>query len=117
MVRTAPGFMLGRARRWASGRFRREAGISLPRLLFDCLQGHLRFDGITLTSHHFMSPEETRTPVGQERLAACVFRLPYRGEMVPMCRMNAEGVRERFYAEILAGGAPQARVRTLLPVV
>jgi hypothetical protein len=49
-----------------------------------------------------MSPEETRTPVGRERLAACVFRLPYRGEMVPMCRMNAEGVRERFYAEILS---------------
>jgi hypothetical protein len=50
-----------------------------------------------------MSPEETRTPAGRERLAACVFRLPYKGEMVPICRMNAEGVRERFYAEILAG--------------
>ena len=50
-----------------------------------------------------MSPQELRTPVGQDRLAACVFRLPYKGEMIPMCRMNADGVRERFYAEIMAG--------------
>lgn len=56
-----------------------------------------------------MSPEEVRTPLGQERLAACVFRLPYKGEMVPMCRMNADGVRERFYAEILA---PPSRIPT-----
>lgn len=59
-------------------------------------------DGLTLTSHHFMSPEELRTDLGQERLAACVFRLPYKGEMVPMCRMNAGGVRDQLYAEILA---------------
>ena len=65
--------------------------------------GRLRLDGFTLTSHHFMSPAELRTPVGQDRLAACVFRLPYKGEMVPMCQMNADGVRERFYAGITAG--------------
>ena len=104
MVRAAPGWFLGPIRRWASARFREEAGISLVRLLVDRLRGRLRLDGLTLTSHHFMSPEEVRTPLGQERLAACVFRLPYKGEMVPMCRMNADGVRERFYAEIIAGG-------------
>ena len=109
MVRTAPGFLLSRARRWADERFRREADLSLARLCFESLRGRLRLDGLTLTSHHFMSPEETRTPVGRERLAACVFRLPYRGEMVPMCRMNAEGVRERFYAEILATSEPRER--------
>ena len=64
------------------------------------LRGRLRLDGLTLTSHHFMSPAGAATPVGQDRLAACVFRLPYKGEMVPMCQMNADGVRERFYAEI-----------------
>jgi hypothetical protein len=117
MVRTAPAWMLGRARRWADGRCRREAGISLPRLALETLRGRLRCDGITLTSHHFMSPEELRTPLGQERLAACVFRLPYRGEMVPMCSMNAGGARERFYAEILAGGSLELTVRSLLPVV
>jgi hypothetical protein len=103
MVRTAPAWMLGRARRWIDARSRREAGMSLSRLLFDGLRGRLRIDGLTLTSHHFMSPEELRTPVGQDRLAACVFRLPYQGEMIPMCQMNADGVRERFYAEIMAG--------------
>ena len=76
--------------------------------------GRLRLDGLTLTSHHFMSPQELQTPVGQDRLAACVFRLPYQGEMVPMCQMNADGVRERFYAEIMAGGAEP--VKPLLPV-
>jgi len=105
MIRVAPEWLLGRARRWVDGRLRSEAGVSLRRLLLDVLSGRLRFDGITLTSHHFMSAEEMRTSTGQERLAACVFRVPYQGEMVPMCRMNAEGVRERFYSETLAAAA------------
>lgn len=105
MIRTAPRWLLGRARHWVAARMRNEAGLSLPRLLFDNLRGRLRVDGLTLTSHHFMSPEELRTPVGQDRLAACVFRLPYKGKMVPMCKMNADGVRERFYADIIEGGA------------
>ena len=114
MLRTAPGWMLGRVRRWIDGRCRAEAGMTLSRFLLDGLRGRLRIDGLTLTSHHFMSPAEVRTPLGQERLAACVFRLPYKGEMVPMCRMNADGVRDRFYAEITAGDEP---ARPLLPVV
>ena len=101
LIRSAPVLLLGRARRWAAARFREEAGTSLGRLVLDTLRGKLRLDGFTLTSHHFMSPPELQTETGQARLAACVFRLPYKGEMVPMCRMNAAGVRERFYAEIL----------------
>ncbi len=103
LIRSAPGWFLGRVRRWADTRFREEAGTSLGRLLVDALRGRVRMDGFTLTSHHFMSPAELHTDVGRERLAACVFRLPYKGEMVPMCRMNADGVREQFYAEILDG--------------
>lgn len=103
MVRAAPGWMLGRARRWVDARSRAEVGLPLSRLLLDGLLGKLRVDSFTLTSHHFMSPAELATPTGQERLAACVFRLPYKGEMVPMCRMNADGVRERFYGEIERG--------------
>jgi len=119
MVRTAPGWMLGRVRRWIGGRCRAEAGMPLSRFLFDGLRGKLRIDGLTLTSHHFMSPQEVQTPLGQERLAACVFRLPYQGEMVPMCQMNADGVRERFYAEIMDGAAQEGSepVRALLPVL
>jgi hypothetical protein len=119
MFRTAPGWLLGRVRRWADARFRGEAGLSLSRLLLDAVRGKVRIGGLTLTSHHFMSPDELRTPIGQDRLAACVFRLPYKGEMVPMCQMNADGVREKFYAGIIdgtEGGDPGAE-RRLLPVV
>lgn len=105
MLRAAPGWILGRARRWADGRLRAEAGTSAARLLLEGLTGKVRVDGFTLTSHHFMSPEEVRTGLGRERLEACVFRLPYQGEMVPMCQMNAGGVRERFYGEIIEGEA------------
>jgi hypothetical protein len=115
MVRTAPGWMLGRVRRWIDARARAEAGMPLSRLILDGLRGRLRIDGLTLTSHHFMSPQELQTPVGQDRLAACVFRLPYQGEMVPMCQMNADGVRERFYAEIIDGSA-EGPALPLLPV-
>jgi hypothetical protein len=107
--------VFGRVRRWIDARARDEAGIPLSRLVVDGLRGRLRIDGLTLTSHHFMSPQELQTPVGQERLAACVFRLPYKGEMVPMCQMNADGVREQFYAEIMTGGAEEP-ARPLLPV-
>jgi hypothetical protein len=116
MVRTAPGWMLGRVRRWIDARARAEAGMPLSRLVLDGLRGRLRIDGLTLTSHHFMSPQELQTPVGQDRLAACVFRLPYQGEMVPMCQMNADGVRERFYAEIIDGSAAEGPEKPLLPV-
>ncbi len=108
MLRSAPGWILGRGRRWVDGRLRAEAGTGLWRLLAAALAGRVRVDGLTLTSHHFMSPAELATEVGRARLAACVFRVPYRGEMVPMCRMNADGLRERFYAEIAAGGATTA---------
>ncbi|MEA2601441.1 MAG: hypothetical protein QOF89_2433 [Acidobacteriota bacterium] len=112
--RSDPRWLLGRIRRWAVGRFREEAGLSPGRLLLDVVRGRLRLGGFTLTSHHFMSPAELHTDVGRDRLAACVFRLPYNGDMVPMCQMNADGVRERFYAEIIEGVAEERR---LLPVV
>jgi len=102
MLAAAPGWFLGPVRRWAGGRLRDEAGTSIARLALDALRGRLRIDGLTLTSHHFMSLSELRTAEGQARLDACVFRLPYKGRMVPMCAMNADGGRERFYAEILA---------------
>jgi hypothetical protein len=105
MARTAPRFFFGRVRRWLAHRLRTEAGTSLGRLALDLLLGHVRLGSFTITSHHFMSPDEIKTQRGKDRLDACVFRLPYKGEMVPMCRMNADGVRERFYAEILGGEA------------
>lgn len=106
LLRAAPGFFLVRARRWLGRRLRAEAGTSLGRLALSLLAGRTKLGSFTLTSHHFMSPAELETERGKARLDACVFRLPYRGEMVPMCRMNAAGVRERLYAEIAGGAAP-----------
>lgn len=103
MLVRQPRFLLGRARRWANARLREEVGATLASLAVEALTGRARVDGVTLTSHHFMSPAELATPEGEDRLAACVFRLPYNGEMVPMCRMNAGGVRDAFYAELERG--------------
>jgi len=108
MVRRAPGWVLGPVRRWASRRLREEAGTTVTALLWEALRGRVRVDGLTLTSHHFMSPGELGTDLGRERLAACVFRLPVKGEMIPMCQMNAGGVRERLYAEIAQGVSQHA---------
>ena len=102
MLAAAPGWFLGPALRWAGGRLRDEAGTCIARLAFDALRDRVRIDGLTLTSHHFMSAAELRTAEGQSRLDACVFRLPYKGRMVPMCAMNADGGREGFYAESIA---------------
>jgi hypothetical protein len=102
LIRAAPGFLLGRVRRWLGRRLTEEAGTSMPRLAGEILLGRVRLDGFTITSHHFMNAEEIRTERGRERLDACVFRLPFEGEMVPMCRINADGLRERFYAGIRA---------------
>lgn len=103
LICSAPGWFLGRARRWAADRCREETGTSLGGLLLDVLRDRARLDGFTLTSHHFMSPAELQTELGQERLAACLFRLPYKGEMVPMCQMNAGGIREQVYADLVDG--------------
>jgi len=103
LFRAAPGWFLGPVRRWADSRLSGEAGTTLGRLLADALRGRVRIDGLTLTSHHFMSPAELRTEEGRQRLDACVFRLPYKGDMVPMCKMNADGVRDQLYADIIEG--------------
>lgn len=103
MLVREPRFLLGRARRWINDRLRESLGTTFMPLLARGLTGRLRVDGVTLTSHHFMSPAELTTDVGRARLDACVFRVPVNGEMLPMCQVNAGGVRDRFYAELEAG--------------
>ena len=100
MIVRRPRWWFGRVRRWLDHRLRRDADTSLIGLTRDLLLRRVKLDGLTLTSHHFMSPGELATETGQARLDACVFRLPINGEMVPMCRVNAGGVREEFYAGI-----------------
>ena len=46
--------------------------------------------------HNFMSSAELKTPLGQERLQACTFKVPVDGELISMCEMNAAGIREKL---------------------
>jgi hypothetical protein len=72
-----------------------------------------------------MSPDELNTEVGKARLDACVFRIPHRGAMVPMCQMNAGGGRDELYAELQqrkgelmtasANRRPSGTIATLAP--
>jgi uncharacterized radical SAM superfamily Fe-S cluster-containing enzyme len=53
-----------------------------------------------IVSHHFMSAAEMKTAQGEERLAACAFRVPINGRLEPMCAVNALGLREAYYRQI-----------------
>ncbi len=101
----APGFFLGEARRWVAARAS-ETGTSLLGMLRELATGRARLDSFVVVSHHFMSRAELVTPAGRERLAACVLRLAIGGEMVPMCQVNASGLREAVYARGSAAVAP-----------
>ncbi len=50
---------------------------------------------LVVVAHNFMSAHELDTPEGQERLDACVFKLPVDGRMVPMCEMNGTDLRKK----------------------
>ena len=59
--------------------------------------GRLRVRLFALATHSFMDRELLATAEGQQRLAACVFKVPLNGEMVSMCQMNATGLRDASY--------------------
>ena len=66
----------------------------LLRALFSGLRGRgLRVHPLAIVVHRFMSASELDTPLGRERLQACVFKLPVDGRMVSMCEMNATEMR------------------------
>lgn len=112
-VGRAPGLVLGPLRRWLRRRAA-EVGTSLPRLACELATGRARVGSFTVTSHHFMSRRELDTPTGRERLAACVFRVPVGDELVPMCTVNATGLRQRLYELGTATAASQADVEPVL---
>jgi len=56
-----------------------------------------------LVVHGFMNREELSTPLGRDRLEACVFRVPVDGRMVSMCELNATDLRLRMNREQAAG--------------
>ncbi|MFQ5742319.1 MAG: hypothetical protein ACE5HV_01890 [Acidobacteriota bacterium] len=54
---------------------------------------------LLIVVHKFMNLDELNTPLGRERLRACVFRLPVEGKMVSMCEMNATSLRRQLNLE------------------
>jgi len=61
--------------------------------------------------HHFMDSATLETATGRARLAACGFRVPVAGRMVPMCELNATALRAELYAA-LAGRASRCSSST-----
>lgn len=111
----APRYFAGEVRRWASARAA-ALGTSLAGLAANLVTGRARMDSFVVVSHHFMGDAEVDTEAGRERLNACVFKLAVGGQMLPMCQVNAAGVREAVYAQGTAATMPPPRP-TLLPVI
>jgi hypothetical protein len=101
----APGFFLGTVPPWLRLRLR-AMDLTLNGLIRDVVKGRAKLGSFSVVSHHFMSPAELATDTGKERLEACVFRLSVNGEMVPMCRVNAGGLRDTLYAGAAGHAGP-----------
>ena len=65
--------------------------------------GWFRAHPLLFVVHKFMNAEELETPLGKERLRACVFKLPVTGRMVSMCEVNATGIRRELNAASRSG--------------
>jgi hypothetical protein len=76
------------------------------RFVWRWLRGLATVHYLNIVSHHFMSKAEVETPLGQERLAVCVFQVPLGDRLVSMCEVNALGLRDRYYEAIRAQNAP-----------
>ncbi|MBK8248655.1 MAG: radical SAM protein [Gemmatimonadetes bacterium] len=70
------------------------------------LRGRTHLQSLVVVSHHFMSTEELTTPLGEERLAHCVFHVHARGETMSMCEANARDGRTRYYQTLQGAKAP-----------
>ncbi|MBZ0115143.1 MAG: hypothetical protein K8J08_21990 [Thermoanaerobaculia bacterium] len=114
----APQWFLGYARRWVSGRCR-DLGTSLTGLAWDAMRGTARVSSFMVVSHHFMDSTQLSTELGAQRLGACVFRVPVGDEMMPMCRVNADGGRDVVYSispprrKVHRAGGGEVQVRPL----
>ena len=72
------------------------------RVLASLLRGErVSIAPLLLVVHKFMNAEELDTPIGQERLQACVIKVPVDGKMISMCEVNATPLRRRLNQEHL----------------
>ena len=69
----------------------RRAGWALVKSLLRRRAASVR--PLLLVVHKFMDAAELESPIGQERLQACVFKVPVGDRMVSMCEVN---VKERL---------------------
>jgi hypothetical protein len=69
--------------------------------------GTLRARYFCIVSHHFMNDAQLTSPEGMERRSACVFRVPIDGRLEPMCKVNAVGLRARFYQTMEKVASPR----------
>jgi len=68
----------------------------------------LRIRPLLIVIHRFMRADELDTPLGRERLEACVFRVPVDGRMVSMCEVNATSLRRRLDQRAIPAESPLA---------
>ena len=99
---TAPYFFARRVIPFVMRLTRRLDPEHPARLAWRWLRATVRIDYLNIVSHHFMARDELETPLGQERVQACAFRVPIGDGMVSMCEVNASGIRERFYETLRA---------------
>ncbi len=98
-----PAFMLPGTLRWIRHWLRRLDPAHPGRLALRLACGQARLRSLVIVSHHFMTAAEAATPPGQDRLALCVFRVPVGERLVPMCTVNAGGIRDAYYEELRSG--------------
>ena len=100
IARAAPRFVVGNVIPYAMHWLRRVGGGVARRGAWRLATRSVAVSPLVIVSHHFMSRAELETPLGRERLAHCVFRVPIDGELVSMCEVNALGIRARYYEQL-----------------
>lgn len=98
----APGFVARNVAPYALHWLRRLDRARPLRAARELATGRLEVNGLAIVSHHFMSREEIATPLGQERLSQCVFHVPVGDKLLSMCEVNALGIRDEYYEQIVA---------------
>lgn len=102
----SPAFISRSVTAWARQWSARAGDGSALRGAVRLASGKTRATPLVLVSHHFMSREEIESPLGQERIAHCVFTVPINGQMMSMCEVNALGIREHYYAQLAKAHLP-----------
>ncbi len=113
LFKAQPGFLLFQVLpflwRWP----RRIAPRHPWRFVWSWVRGRTSVHYLNIVSHHFMSKAEIETPLGQERLDLCVFRVPIGEKLVSMCEVNALGIRDHYYETLRRPRTAAARRTTL----